>query len=141
LKKKGRVLAIFSELKRRNVLRVAAAYLTASWLLIQIADALFPIFELPDAAGRILVSALAIGFAPALLAAWLFEITPEGIKRESGAIHESAASVRATRRLDRAIIGVLALAVVVFAIDRFLIVPARDARLVAEATEQARNAL
>jgi adenylate cyclase len=134
-------LSIFSELKRRNVLRVGAAYLTASWLLIQIADALFPIFELPEVAGRILVVVLAIGFVPALLAAWLFEITPEGIKRESDAIHASAESVRATRRFDRTIIAVLTLAVVVFAVDRFLIVPARDARLVAEATEQARNAL
>lgn len=128
-------MSILSELKRRNVLRAGAAYLAASWLIIQIADTLIPIFELPAAASRIVVVALAIGFVPALLAAWLFEFTPEGLKRESGAIHASAGIVRATRRLDRAIIGVLVLALVVFAVDRFLIIPGRDVRQVSERGE------
>jgi adenylate cyclase len=130
-------LSIFGELKRRNVLRVGAAYLAGSWLLIQIADTLLAFFELPEAAGRVLVTVLAIGFVPALLVAWLFELTPEGFKRESGVSHGSAESVRATRRFDRAIIGVLAVAVVVFAVDRFVLDPARDARLVADALEHA----
>jgi adenylate cyclase len=133
-------LSTFTELKRRNVLRVGAAYLAGSWLLIQIADTLIPLFELPDTAGRVLVIVLAIGFVPALLTAWLFELTPEGFRRESSVSHESAESVHATRRFDRAIIAVLTLAVVVFAVDRFVLDPARDARLVAETAEQARRA-
>src|SRR6478672_10667251 len=73
----------FSELKRRNVYKVAVAYAVASWLLIQIATQVFPFFEIPNWAVRLVVVLLALGFPVALILAWAFEITPEGIKRES----------------------------------------------------------
>jgi TolB-like protein/Flp pilus assembly protein TadD len=73
----------FSELKRRNVYKVAVAYAVASWLLIQIATQVFPFFEIPNWAVRLVVLILIAGFPVALVFSWAFEITPEGIKRES----------------------------------------------------------
>jgi TolB-like protein len=71
----------FSELKRRNVYKVGVAYAIVGWLLIQIATQVFPIFEIPNWALRLIVLAIIIGFPIALVLAWAFELTPEGIKR------------------------------------------------------------
>ncbi len=73
----------FAELKRRNVYKVAVAYAVVSWLLIQIATQVFPFFDIPNWAVRVVVLLLALGFPVALVLAWAFEITPEGIRRES----------------------------------------------------------
>src|SRR5437899_3406927 len=73
----------FAELKRRNVYKVAVAYAVVSWLLIQIATQVFPFFEIPNWAVRLVVLLLILGFPVALILSWAFEITPEGIKRES----------------------------------------------------------
>lgn len=73
----------FAELKRRNVYKVAVAYAVASWLLIQIATQVFPFFEIPNWAVRLVVLLLVLGFPAALIFSWVFEITPEGLKRES----------------------------------------------------------
>ena len=73
----------FSELKRRNVYKVAVAYAVVSWLLIQIATQVFPFFEIPNWAVRLVVLLLIIGFPVALVLSWAYEITPEGIKLES----------------------------------------------------------
>jgi TolB-like protein/Tfp pilus assembly protein PilF len=75
--------SFFAELKRRNVYKVAVAYAVASWLLIQIATQVFPFFEIPNWAVRLVVLILIAGFPVALVFSWAFEITPEGIKRES----------------------------------------------------------
>ncbi len=75
--------SFFAELKRRNVYKVAAAYAVVAWLLIQIATQLFPFFEIPNWAVRLVVLLLILGFPVALTLSWIFEITPEGIKRES----------------------------------------------------------
>ena len=71
----------FAELKRRNVYKVAIAYGVVAWLLMQIASQIFPFFEIPNWAVRLVVSLLVIGFPVALILAWAFELTPEGIKR------------------------------------------------------------
>src|ERR1700732_3763081 len=73
----------FSELKRRNVYKVAVAYAVVSWLLIQIATQVFPFFAVPNWAIRLVVLLLVLGFPIALVLSWAFEITPEGIKLES----------------------------------------------------------
>src|SRR5947209_13571381 len=73
----------FGELKRRNVYKVAVAYAVVSWLLIQITTQVFPFFEIPNWAVRLVVLLLILGFPVALILSWAFEITPEGIKRES----------------------------------------------------------
>src|SRR5713226_7316221 len=71
----------FTELKRRNVYKVAAAYAVVAWLLIQVATQVFPFFEIPNWAVRLVVLLIIAGFPIALLIAWAFEATPEGIKR------------------------------------------------------------
>src|SRR6266513_2291614 len=92
----------FTELKRRNVYKVAIAYAVVAWLLIQAASILFPAFDAPASAIKILVIILVLGFPIALAFSWAFEITPEGIKRESEvAPHESI-----TRRTGRKIVGI-----------------------------------
>jgi len=71
----------FGELKRRNVYKIAVAYAVVAWLLIQIATQVFPFFEIPNWAVRLVVLVIMIGFPVALILAWAFELTPEGIKR------------------------------------------------------------
>ncbi|MDQ2824800.1 MAG: adenylyl cyclase, partial [Verrucomicrobiota bacterium] len=71
----------FSELKRRNVYKVAVAYTIVGWLLVQVATQVFPFFEIPNWAVRLVVLAIVIGFPIALVIAWAFELTPEGLKR------------------------------------------------------------
>jgi hypothetical protein len=71
----------FGELKRRNVYKVAVAYAVVGWLLVQVTTQVFPIFEIPNWALRLIVLAIVIGFPVALVLAWAFELTPEGIKR------------------------------------------------------------
>src|SRR5439155_783590 len=71
----------FAELKRRNVYKIAVAYGVVAWLLMQIASQIFPFFEIPNWAVRLVVLLLVIGFPVALILAWAFELTPEGIKR------------------------------------------------------------
>ena len=71
----------FAELKRRNVYKVAAAYAVVAWLLMQVASQIFPFFEIPNWVVRLVVLLLIIGFPIALIIAWAFEATPEGIKR------------------------------------------------------------
>src|ERR1700720_1663747 len=71
----------FAELKRRNVYKVAVAYAVVAWLLIQVATQVFPFFEIPNWGIRLVVLAIVIGFPIALVIAWAFELTPEGLKR------------------------------------------------------------
>src|SRR5438876_5040565 len=75
----------FGELKRRNVYKVAVAYAVVGWLLVQVATQVFPFFEIPNWAVRLVVLLLIIGFPIALIIAWAFEVTPEGIKRTEAA--------------------------------------------------------
>src|SRR5438874_13666288 len=75
----------FAELKRRNVYKVAVAYGVVAWLLMQIASQIFPFFDIPNWVVRLVVLLLIIGFPVALIIAWAFEVTPEGIKRTDAA--------------------------------------------------------
>ena len=75
----------FAELKRRNVYKVAVAYAVVGWLLVQVATQVFPFFEIPNWTVRLVVLAIVIGFPIALLIAWAFELTPEGLKRTEDA--------------------------------------------------------
>jgi len=109
------------ELRRRNVHRVAIAYVTGAWLLIQVVETLFPVFELSDAAIRAVVILLAAGFVPAVILSWSFEWTGKGLRRDSEAA--PAASPAATRRFDRAIMLGLALAVTYLVVDKFVLTP------------------
>ncbi len=129
-------MSLFNELKRRNVLRVGAAYVVAAWLLIQVAETLFPLFGYDETPARIVVIVLAIGFVPSLILAWVFEITPEGLKREKDLDRSQSITGRTAKTLDRAIIVVLALALGYFAFDKFVLTPQRAAAEAERVTEQ-----
>jgi len=133
------MLQFFEELKRRNVLRVGIAYTVTGWLVIQVVETIFPAFGFGDAAVRTAVIVLAIGFPMVLIFSWLFELTPEGLKRDRDVDRSRPVSHRAGQKLDRAIIVVLALALGYFAFDKFVIDPARDAAREARVTERART--
>jgi Tol biopolymer transport system component len=119
---------LIHELKRRNVFRVAAGYIALAWLAIQIAETVFPAFGLADTV-RIVVLAAAIGFIPVLAFAWVFELTPEGFRRDREVDRDSEAVRRLDKRLDRVAVLILALAVGYFAFDKFVLDPARDEAL------------
>ena len=112
----------FAELKRRNVYKVAVAYVVAAWLLIQVATQVFPFFEVPNWAVRLVVLLLILGFPIALILSWAFEITPEGIKREE----DVAPNESITPRTGRKLIGItIALAVMATGLFAYRIWPAR----------------
>lgn len=107
----------FSELKRRNVYRAAVGYCAVSWLLIQIATQVFPFFEISNATVRLIVVVSIAGFPIAMLVAWLYELTPEGLVREENVTPAARRGIG--RRMDFVIIGVLLLAVALLLFDRF----------------------
>src|SRR6266568_8640931 len=108
----------FAELKRRNVYKVAIAYGVVAWLLVQIATQVFPFFEIPNWTVRLVVLLIAIGFPIALIIAWAFELTPEGLKRT-----EAADATPAARSSQRAWIYVVivsgAISVGIFFLGRY----------------------
>jgi len=111
----------FKELKRRNVFRVGIAYTVATWLLIQVTDTVFPRIGLPDSAVTLVIALLVIGFIPALIFAWAFEMTPEGIKREKDVDRTQSITPTTGRKLDRAIIGIMAVVIAFLVLDRFVL--------------------
>src|SRR5216117_4392895 len=108
----------FAELKRRNVYRVALAYAVVVWLLMQVAIQIFPFFEIPNWAVRLVVLLLIIGFPVALILAWAFELTPEGIKLTESADREAAEPSR-NKAWIYIIIVAAALSVTVFFVGRY----------------------
>ena len=123
----------FSELKRRNVIRVAGLYLVGAWLVVQVAGTVLPMFGAPEWLPRTIVVLLAIGFVPAVIFSWVFELTPQGLKREDDVAPEQSITPRTGRRMDRMIIVVLVLALGYFAFDKFVLTPRREAALVSSA--------
>ncbi len=112
-------MSFFAELKRRNVFRVGIAYLVVSWFLLQIIDIVIPILILPDWVARFIFLLLAVGFIPVLIAAWAFELTPDGLKKEKDVDRSQSIVTQTGRKLDRTIIVVLVLALGYFAYDKF----------------------
>jgi len=111
-------LTIFAELKRRNVFRVAIAYVVASWVLIQIIDVVSPVFEIPEWAPKLIFVLLAIGLVPALVFAWAFELTPEGIKKDSEVDRSASVAHETGRKLNYVITGFLFVAVSLLLVER-----------------------
>jgi TolB-like protein len=111
-------MSFLEELRRRNVFRVGIAYGVAAWLLIQVADTVFPRIGLPESAVTLVIALLAIGFVPALIFAWAFELTPEGLKREREIERTGSIKPQTGKGLDRAIIAGLALVIVVMGVER-----------------------
>jgi TolB-like protein/Flp pilus assembly protein TadD len=93
-------MGVFGELKRRNVIRVAIAYLVASWLLIEVSSVILPTFLAPDWVLQVLMALAMLGFPIAVFVSWVFEITPEGLKRESEIIRDESITHLTGKRLD-----------------------------------------
>jgi TolB-like protein/Tfp pilus assembly protein PilF len=125
----------FAELKRRNVVRMAGLYLVGAWLIVQVAGTVLPMFGAPDWLPRSIVILLAIGFVPALIFSWVFELTPQGLKRDAEVTPEQSIAPQTARRMDRMIIAVLAIALVYFGFDKFILAPRREAALVVTAAQ------
>jgi len=112
-------MSLFNELKRRNVFRVAIAYLITAWLLIQLADILIPMLTLPEWVARLVFLLLVILFIPTLIAAWALELTPDGLKLEKDVDRSSSITPSTGKKLNGVTIGLLALAVAVLLVDKF----------------------
>lgn len=112
-------MQFWSELNRRNVVRVAALYIVASWVILQAADVLFDVLDLPPEWTRAVLAVLVLGFPLALIFAWAYEITPEGLKRDTDVDRSSTVAQATARRLNYITIGVVAVGIALFAIDRF----------------------
>ncbi len=121
------------ELKRRNVFRVGIAYAIATWILLQITEVITPILELPDWAPKLIFVILAVGYVPALIFAWAFELTPEGIKLEKDVERSESITHKTGRKLDYVIIAVLVVALGYFVWERQSLVSQTDVEAVAEA--------
>ena len=127
--------SVWTELRRRNVVKVAVAYAIVGWLLVEVASVVLPTFKAPEWIMQVFTFLVIVGFPLALILAWAFELTPEGIKREKDVDRSQSITQTTGRKLDYFIIAVLVLALGFFAFDKFVLGPSRDADLVQATTE------
>jgi hypothetical protein len=130
-------MSFFNELKRRNVFRVGIAYVVVSWLILQVADVILNNIEAPGWVFHVILLLLGIGFIVVLVFSWVFEMTPEGLKREHEVDRSQSITPQTGKKLDHLITGVLVLALGYFVIDKFVLSAGRDAALVEAALKQA----
>jgi len=128
-------MGFVTELRRRNVFRVAIAYVIVAWLVLQVGDTLAPALHLGEWVNSLLAFFLILGFPLAMFFAWAFEMTPEGIRKEKDVDRSTSIAQQTGKKVDRLIIGVLVVAVAYFAFDKFVLDPSRDAELVQAAAE------
>ena len=128
-------MSLFAELHRRNVFRVALAYVVVAWILLQVADTLAPALLLPEWVTRFVAFLLILGFPLAIFFAWAFELTPDGIKPEKAVSSEDSIAQRTGRKLNVLIISLLAIAVGFFAWDSFRVEEIQQQPISAEDTE------
>jgi adenylate cyclase len=119
-------MKLFAELKRRNVFRVALFYVVSAWLVIEVAETVLPLFDVPDGVLRGLVVLLVIGLVPALGLSWIYEITPEGIKRDTELSATDLHNPHTGRKLNWATLVVAILAIGFLAVDRMSPAPPRS---------------
>jgi TolB-like protein/Tfp pilus assembly protein PilF len=112
-------LSLFAELKRRNVFRVAAAYLALGWIVTQVTSTVAPMLHLPEWVGPVVLWIGVIGFPFVVLFSWIYELTPEGLKKEREVERSDSITNLTARRLDYVIIGLLVVAIGLFAVREF----------------------
>lgn len=130
-------MSIFAELKRRNVFKVAAAYVIVGWLIMQAGDTLAPALHLPEWVNSLLAFFLILGFPLALFFAWAYEMTPEGLKKEKDVDRSQSITQVTGQKLNNLIIGVLVLALAYFVTDKFIFGPSRERAEIQAAVETA----
>jgi TolB-like protein/tetratricopeptide (TPR) repeat protein len=113
-------MRLFQELKRRNVFKVAAAYIIVGWLIMQAGEVMGPALRLPEWVNSLLVFFLILGFPLAMVFAWAFELTPDGLKKEKDLDRSESATTVTGRKLNYVLSALLALAVVYFVYDKFV---------------------
>ncbi|MGH8212114.1 MAG: hypothetical protein ACREPP_02645, partial [Rhodanobacteraceae bacterium] len=113
-------MRVWAELRRRNVFRAATLYAAAAWLVVQVATQVLPLFGAPNWTLRVIVLASVIGFPFVLAVSWYYELTPEGLRRESEVPREESIRHITGKRLDRAIIAVLSVVVVLLLANTFV---------------------
>lgn len=128
------IMTFIAELKRRNVIRVAILYLVSSWVLLQLTDVLSSLLSVPAWAGSLVVMLLTLGFVPALLFAWVYEMTPEGLKREKDVDRTRSITGESAHKINTLITVLLVIAIAGLVIDR--LIPEQETASPA-ATEQA----
>jgi TolB-like protein/Flp pilus assembly protein TadD len=133
-------MSLFNELRRRNVIRMAGLYLVGAWLVTQVAGTVLPMFGAPAWMPRSVVVLLLIGFIPALIFAWVFELTPDGIKRDAEVPPEQSIAPQTARRMEHMIVVLLLLAVAYFGFDKFVLAPKREAAAVVAAEGRSHGA-
>ncbi|MDH4020855.1 MAG: hypothetical protein OEU84_14770, partial [Xanthomonadales bacterium] len=112
-------MSFFEELKRRNVFRVGIAYAVSAWVLLQVVDLVLENIEAPALVMQVFMLALAIGFPIALIFAWAFEMTPEGVKLEKHVDRSQSITHKTAQRMNRNIIIALVIAVALLLVDKF----------------------
>ncbi len=131
--------SFLEELKRRNVAKVALVYIIAGWLTMQVVDVMFPALKLPEWLISAVAAFVIIGFPFALIFAWAFEMTPEGIKREKDVVRDESIAPQTGQKLNHAALIILAIAVAFLLFDKFMLQPepvASDDEIVATAPEE-----
>jgi TolB-like protein len=118
-------MSLFEELKRRNVFRVGVAYIVAAWVLLQVADLVLEAIKAPDWVLQAMLMFVALGFIATVIIAWAYEMTPEGIKRESEVDRSQSITHETAAKLDRITISLLVLVVGIMLVERFVLQPPR----------------
>jgi TolB-like protein len=113
-------MSLFKELERRNVFRVGVAYVVAAWVFLQVADLVFDAINAPDWVLQALMLLIGLGFIAAIIIAWAYELTPEGIKREKDVVRGESITHETANKLNRITIGLVIAALAVIVIDRLL---------------------
>ncbi len=116
-------MSFFEELKRRNVFRVGIAYTVSAWVLLQVVDLVLDNIAAPEWVMKVFMLAVGVGLPLALILAWAFEMTPEGLKREKAVSPDQSITPQTGRKLDRIIIVSLGVAVAFLLVDRFISAP------------------
>ena len=113
-------MSLFNELKRRNVIRIGALYLVAAWLLLQLTDVLTSLLNVPESAGSIVVMLVVLGFFPVVIFAWVFEMTPDGLKREVDIDRAQSVTPDTGKKINTVIVVLLVLAIGGLVADRLI---------------------
>jgi TolB-like protein/cytochrome c-type biogenesis protein CcmH/NrfG len=121
-------MSFLAELRRRNVIRMAGLYLVGAWLVVQVSGTLLPMFGAPDWLPRTIVVLLAIGLVPVLLFSWIFELTPDGLKRDADVPPETSIGQQTAQRMEHLLVVLLLLAVAYFVVDKFVLAKQRTAQ-------------
>jgi len=119
-------MSLFEELKRRNVFRVGVAYIVASWVLLQVAELVLDAINAPDWVIQAMLMFVVLGFIAAMIIAWAYEITADGIKRESEVVRDESITRETAARLDRITIGLLVAVVGIVVVERFVLDPGQS---------------